>query len=218
MTQYGHLGFCITLLVGSFVPFISSWASLAHLLSLGFLGPFSNSMFSWDFTNSFWLPWSNYLILHPWGSWICHQPLTFFACITSGLLWPILTFLHHILPIGLLLFSLRAFLGPFASSRPICLFYGPMIHYSCHSGLMVFFIYLLTLFCPCCWVSSFYWASKNKHQRTFSLTPHISYSLSYLYIYIVPFIHFNYLILKCSNTLQTYDAKIVYISSIGSSS
>ena len=27
-------GLCITLLVGSFVPFISSWASLAHLLSL----------------------------------------------------------------------------------------------------------------------------------------------------------------------------------------
>lgn len=131
-------GLCITLLMGSFVSFISSWASLAHLLSLGFLGHFSNSVFSWAFTNSFGLPWSNYLILHPWGSWARHQPLTFFACITSGLLWPILASLHHILPMGLLLLSLRAPLGLLASSRPICLFYRPMIHYSCHLGLMVF--------------------------------------------------------------------------------
>ena len=49
-------GFCITLLVGSFVLFISSRVSLAHLLSLGFLGPFSNSAFPWAFTNSFGLP------------------------------------------------------------------------------------------------------------------------------------------------------------------
>ena len=34
------LGFFITLLAGSYVPFISSWASLAHLLSLGILSPF----------------------------------------------------------------------------------------------------------------------------------------------------------------------------------
>ena len=33
-------GFCITLLVGSFVPFISSWASLARLLFSGFLDLF----------------------------------------------------------------------------------------------------------------------------------------------------------------------------------
>ena len=128
----------ITLLAGSCVPFISSWASLVHLLSLGFLGPFPNSIFPWAFTNSFELPWPNYLILHPWGLWACHQPLTFFACITSGLLWPILTFLHHILPMSLLLLSLQAPLGPFASSRSICLFHGLVIHYSCRLGLMVF--------------------------------------------------------------------------------
>ena len=131
-------GLCITLLVGSFVPYISSWAPLAHLLSSGFLSPFPNSAFSWSFTNSFGLPWPNYIIIHPWGSWACHQPLAFFACITSGLLWPILTFLHHILPMGLLLLSFWAPLGPFASSRPICLFHGPMIHYSYRLGLMVF--------------------------------------------------------------------------------
>ena len=61
-------GLYITFLMGSFVLFISSWASLAHLLSLGFLGHFSNSVFPWAFTNSFGLFWPNYLILHPWGS------------------------------------------------------------------------------------------------------------------------------------------------------
>jgi len=144
MTQYGHwihthaiLGFFITLLVGSFVSFISSWASLAHLISLGILGPFSNSAFPWAFTNSFGLSWPNYLILHPWDSWAFHQPLTFFTCITSGLMWHILTFLHHILSMGLLL-PFWAPLGLFASSRPICLFYGFMIHYSCHLSLMIF--------------------------------------------------------------------------------
>ena len=63
MTQYGNwfythttLGFSwpISLLVGSFVPFISSWAFLTHLLFLGILGPFSNFAYSWAFTNSHW--------------------------------------------------------------------------------------------------------------------------------------------------------------------
>ena len=40
-----------------------SWASLAHLLSLGFLGPFTNSAFPWAFINFIGLPWPNYLIL-----------------------------------------------------------------------------------------------------------------------------------------------------------
>ena len=94
-----------------------------HLLSLGILSHIS--AFPWVFTNSFELPRPNYLILHPWGSWPFHQPLTFFTCITSSLLWPTLTFLHHILSMGLLLLSLQAPLDPFASSWPICLFYGP---------------------------------------------------------------------------------------------
>ena len=140
-------GLFITLLAGSFVPFFP-WASLAHLLSLGFLGPFSNSTFPRAFTNSFRLPWPNYLILHPWGLWACHQPLTFFTCITSGLLRHILTFLHHILPMGLLLLSFQALLGPFASLGPIYSFYGPMIHYSCHLGLMVFSYSLNNSFLP----------------------------------------------------------------------
>ena len=130
-------GFLVTLFAGSYVSF-SFWASLAHLLSLSLFGHFPNSAFPWAFTNFFGLPRPNYLIPHPWGSWTCHQPLTFFAYITSGLLWSILTFLHHILPMGLPLLSLRAPLGPFTSPRPICLFHGLTIHYSCHLGLMVF--------------------------------------------------------------------------------
>ena len=154
MIQYGHLGFCITLLVGSFVPFISSWASLAHLLFLGFFGAFSNFAFLWTFTNSFGFPWPNYLKLHPWDSWACHEPLTFFACITSSLRWPILTFLHHILPITTSLFS--------GSFKPVCFLkaylfilwaYDPLF---LPIGLNGFSIHLLTLFSPCCWASSFY--------------------------------------------------------------
>ena len=40
-----------------------SWASLAHLLSLGFLIPFTNFALPWAFTNFIGLPWLNYLIL-----------------------------------------------------------------------------------------------------------------------------------------------------------
>ena len=46
----------------------------------------SNSASPWAFTNSFGLPWLNYFIFHLWDSWAHHQLLTFFACITSGLL------------------------------------------------------------------------------------------------------------------------------------
>ena len=111
-------------------------------------------------------------------------------------------------------FATFLYLGFF---RPICFLKAHLFILWAYDPLFLplgfndFSIHLLTLFCPCCWASSFYWASKNEHQQTFSLTPHISYSLSYLYIYIVTFIHFNYLILKCSNTLQTYDAEIVYL-------
>ena len=132
------IGLFVTLLAGFYVPFplghpwpiYFPWASSA----------LSNFVFPWAFTNSFGLSWPNYLIFYHWGSWAFHQPLTFFIRITSGLLWLILTFLHHILSMSLLLLSLRAPLTPFASLRLICLFYGPMIHYSCHLSLMVFYL------------------------------------------------------------------------------
>ena len=41
--------FSVVLLAGSCVPFVFSWASLAHLLSLGFLGPFPNFAFPYAF-------------------------------------------------------------------------------------------------------------------------------------------------------------------------
>ena len=128
-----------------FGPFLSLWASLAHLLSLGILNPFSNSAFPWVFTNSFELPWSKYLILHSWGSWAFHQSLTFllhyfgpavtYSCFsTSHNAHGFTTFFSGLLQAHLL------------SLRPISLLYGSMIHYSCHSGLMVFFFFSLTLF------------------------------------------------------------------------
>ena len=79
------IGFFITSLAGSYVPFVFPWASLTHLLSLGFLGPFLNFAFPWAFTKFFGLPRPNYIIPHPWDSWACHQPLTFFAFVTLGL-------------------------------------------------------------------------------------------------------------------------------------
>ena len=91
------LGFFITSLAGSYVSFVFPWASQAHLLSSGFLDLFLNFAFSWAFIEFFGLPRPNYIIPHLWGSWACHQPLTFFAFITLGLPWLILTFPHHIL-------------------------------------------------------------------------------------------------------------------------
>ena len=119
-SYYFRLSWPITLFVGPFGLFLSPRASLAHLHSLGILGLISNSVFSWVFTNSFRLPWPNYLILHPWGSWAFYQPLSYF--ITLGLPWPILAFLHHIMAIGLLFPSL-------GSSKPICFPQGPFLYF-----------------------------------------------------------------------------------------
>ena len=62
------IGSFITSLASSCIPFVFSWASLIHLLSLGFLDPFLNFAFTWAFTEFFELPWPNYIIPHPWGS------------------------------------------------------------------------------------------------------------------------------------------------------
>ena len=45
--------------MGSCVPFVFPWASLAHLLALGFLGPFTNFVFPWAFTDFIGLLWPN---------------------------------------------------------------------------------------------------------------------------------------------------------------
>ena len=102
----------IKLLASSCVPFLSSWASLAHFLILhthgilltllGFLSPITLSF-----------------ILGVYGLSI--NSLLFYF-ITSSLLWPILTFLHHITSMGLL------FLSP-GSFRPICFPQGAFMYF-----------------------------------------------------------------------------------------
>ena len=111
-------------------PVFFLWVSSAHLLI-----PHSHGLF----TNFIGLSWPSNLILILGGLWACHKPLTFLVYITLGLLRPFLAFLPHTLPMGCYFFlSFRASLSPLVSSRPICLFLGPMIHYSCRLGLMVF--------------------------------------------------------------------------------
>ena len=130
MTQYGHwiythatLGFLDPLhclwaplahffLLGHPRPICIPWASLAHfpilhshgllLTLLGFLGPITLSF-----------------IVGAHGLSI-NSLLSYF--ITFDLLWLILTFLHHIMPMGLLFLSL-------GSSRPICFPQGPFIYF-----------------------------------------------------------------------------------------
>ena len=97
------------------------------LTSLDFLGPIT-SFSSLGFIG---LPLTSYfLCMHYF--WVC-----------SGLfsLFP-----NHILPMGMLFLSFRAFLSLFTSSRPICLFHEPVIHHSCCLGLMT----LPLVCCPCC--------------------------------------------------------------------
>ena len=128
----------VFLLMGSCVPFVFfSWASLVRLLLLGFLIFFTNSAFPWVIINFIGLPWPNYFILIPGVHKLAINPLLSLFALLLGLQWPILTFLHHILPMGMLFLSFRDSLGPFTSSRPICLFREPVIHYSCRLGLMV---------------------------------------------------------------------------------
>ena len=114
-----------------------SWASLAHLLPLSFLILLTNSAFSWAITNFIGLPWPNYFILILGVYELAINPLLSLFALLLSLQWPILTFLHHILSIGMLFLSFRASLSPFTSLRPICLFHEPVIHHSCRLALMV---------------------------------------------------------------------------------
>ena len=54
-----------------------------------------------------------------------------------------------------------------------------------------FSIYLVTLFCPCCWASSFYWASQNEHQQFHSFIFHSFPIFMYILFYSVSFIPFR---------------------------
>ena len=130
MTQYGHwiythatLGFldswhCLWAPLSNFFPLghpwpiCFPWASSTHFLILHSHGLLLTLL---DFPDPITLSF----ILGVYGFSI-NPLLSYF--ITSGLLWPILTFLHHIMPMCLLLLSLGSF-------RPICFPQGPFIYF-----------------------------------------------------------------------------------------
>ena len=125
-------------------PICLPWASLALLLtlyshgllltSLGFLGPITLYS-SLGFMGLSLILYS--LCLHCFGPVAAHS---YFFYIT------------HCPWVRYSLFlSFRSLLSPFAFSRPIYLFHGPMIHYSCRLNLMVFVLCLLPT-SLCCWV------------------------------------------------------------------
>ena len=93
-------------------PICFPWASSAHFLILYFHGLLLTLL-------SFLGPIIVSFILGTHGLSI-NPLLSYF--ITLGLLWLILTFLYHIMPMGLLLLSLGSF-------RPICFPQGPFIYF-----------------------------------------------------------------------------------------
>ena len=102
--------------MGSCVPFVFPWASLAHLLALGFLGSFTNFVFLWAFTDFIGLPRLNYFILILGFMGLLSIPyslcLHFFGLAAAHSYF----FSHHTLPMGLLL-TISLFPGSF---EPIC--------------------------------------------------------------------------------------------------
>ena len=67
----------------------------------------------------------------------------------------------------MLFLSFLASLSLLASSRPIYLFVGPVIHYFCRLGLMGFLLFILSILCgPHYWAFLYAWASTNGPQQT----------------------------------------------------
>ena len=127
--------------MGSRVPFVFPWASLAHLLALDFLGPFTNFVFPWAFTGFIGLPRPNYFILILGIYGLAINPLLSLLALLWACRGPFLLFFHIIHYPWVcysLLLSFQALLSTFAFLRPIYLFHGPVIHYSCRLDLMVF--------------------------------------------------------------------------------
>ena len=158
MTQYGHLGFVSQCL----------WALLSHLFPLEHPWPTS---FPWASLALFLTLRFHELLLTPLG---IPSPITSsFILGAHGL---------AINPLLSLLALLRVCCGPFSlfyitycpwfatslspgSFRPICFLNAHLFILMAHDPLFLplefngFSIHLLILFCPCCWASSFYWAS-----------------------------------------------------------
>ena len=125
-------------------PICLPWASSALLLTLYSYGllltslSFCDPITSYSSLGFMGLPSIPYsLCLHCFGSAAAHS------------------YFFHIIHCPWVCYSLflsfRTLLSPFSFSRPIYLFHGPMIHYSCHSDLMVFVLCLLPT-SLCCWV------------------------------------------------------------------
>ena len=152
----------IMLVLGSFGPFLPPWASLVYFLPFGILDPLP-SLHSHRFLLTL-LGFSNPItisfILGVHGLFI-NPLLSYF--ITLDLLWSILTFLHCIMPMGLLLISLGSFRPICFSQGPFVLLYVPMTHCSCHSGYMGFPLNPLTLFLPI-----FFHKMQNEHKFKWS--------------------------------------------------
>ena len=64
----------------------------------------------------------------------------------------------------------RASLSSLASSRPICLFLRPVIHYSYRLGLMVLLSTLSILCCPCYW--AFFLTNDPQQQESMNFDLH----------------------------------------------
>ena len=128
-------------------PALFLWASLAYFILT----------FSWAFATSFGLPRPNYNIFYFWGL-LTFAPTPF----TNSFLWAPTHF--YLLSITYNSHGLTTFFSglPCAhlfSLEPFLLFHRPVDHYSCHSGLMVFFLTLVILLpysLLYCWASSCY--------------------------------------------------------------
>ena len=167
---------------------ISFWASSGHFIHLGILGSFHSFghprpvsfiraslaplilTFPWAFTKSLGLPWPDYHILY-----FCGLLAFELISLTNSFFWapPVhlcllfTSYDSHKLSISFF----RAPLGPLAFFGAFLLFYRPVDHYSCHSGLMIFSYFanssfftlfiLLDLFSS---LSPFAKMSINKHE------------------------------------------------------
>ena len=162
MTQYGHLGFVLHCL----------WALLSHLFPLGHPWPIC---FPWASLALFVTLHSHRLLLTPLG-FLGLITLSFILKAHGLAINSYFLCLHYFgLAVAHSHFSISHTAHEFVTSlspgsfRPICFLkahlfilwaYNPLF---LPLGLNDFSIHLLTLFYPCCWASSFYWASQNGH-------------------------------------------------------
>ena len=145
--QYYHWA-SIHIILDFLDPFHCFWASLAHLILLGILNPFpflrypQPILLPWAFAKSFGLsqPKLPYpLLLEFMG--FPSTPYLLNSLLRTSLAYScLLSISYNVL--GFTTFFLWAPLDPLAFFEAHLLFSRPMIYYSCHLGLMVFFFSL----------------------------------------------------------------------------